>query len=126
MAFRVAQGFDATHPDIDLLRLRNFTIGRALADEEVLGEQGAERIVELLSCMKPFVSTAFLLCSAAPPSAFGYEWELPGFASRVSSEPWDGEKSKISSHGGRSEMCDCQLALEDQFLSMHRSGAGDS
>ncbi|CAK4031512.1 Hypothetical predicted protein [Lecanosticta acicola] len=50
------KGYDAEHPDIDLLRLRNFTVGRKLADEEVVGEAGAKRIAELLAALKPFVS----------------------------------------------------------------------
>jgi len=50
------QGYDADRPDIDLLRLRNYTIGRKLDEAEVVGPHGLDRIAELLSCMKPFVS----------------------------------------------------------------------
>lgn len=49
------QGFDADHPDIDLLRLRNFTIGRKLTQEELTND-GLERVADLFACMKPFVS----------------------------------------------------------------------
>lgn len=49
------QGFDADHADIDLLRLRNYTIGRKLTDDELL-TGGFDRITELLGCMQPFVS----------------------------------------------------------------------
>lgn len=50
------QGYDAEHKDINLLRLRNFTIGRKLTDQEVVGKQGLGRIAELISAMVPFVS----------------------------------------------------------------------
>ncbi|KAM3415278.1 hypothetical protein BST61_g8808 [Cercospora zeina] len=50
------KGFDSEHPDIDLLRLRNYTIGRDLADEDVLGEAGRRRIAELLAAMQPFIT----------------------------------------------------------------------
>ncbi|KAK3622124.1 hypothetical protein LTR56_022350 [Elasticomyces elasticus] len=48
------KGYDATHTDIDLLRLRNYTIGRKLKDDEVL--DGMDRIANLLACMKPFIT----------------------------------------------------------------------
>jgi len=50
------KGFDVDHKDIDLLRLKNFTIGRSLTNEEVLGPGCIERISELLTCMLPFVT----------------------------------------------------------------------
>jgi hypothetical protein len=50
------QGYDAEHKDIDLLRLRNYTIGRKVSENEVVGAGGLSRICELLACMKPFVS----------------------------------------------------------------------
>ncbi|KAF2209280.1 hypothetical protein CERZMDRAFT_47237, partial [Cercospora zeae-maydis SCOH1-5] len=50
------KGYDSEHPDIDLLRLRNYTIGRDLADENVLGEAGRRRIAELLAAIQPFIT----------------------------------------------------------------------
>ncbi|KAF2149602.1 hypothetical protein K461DRAFT_231011 [Myriangium duriaei CBS 260.36] len=50
------QGYDKDHPDIALLRLRNFTIGRKLNDDEVSSTGFMERVLELASVMKPFVS----------------------------------------------------------------------
>ncbi|PIB01293.1 hypothetical protein CB0940_01320 [Cercospora beticola] len=50
------KGYDSEHPDIDLLRLRNYTIGRDLTDEEVLGENGRLRIADLLAAMQPFIT----------------------------------------------------------------------
>jgi len=53
--------YDADHRDIALLRLRNFTIGRKLKDEEVVGKGGLERVVELIGCLVPFVSSPAIL-----------------------------------------------------------------
>ncbi|KAK5115440.1 hypothetical protein LTR85_009900 [Meristemomyces frigidus] len=50
------KGYGADHADIELLRLRNYTIGRNLSDEEVLGTGGLDRIADYLSCMKPFIT----------------------------------------------------------------------
>lgn len=50
------QGYDADHRDIELLRLRNFTLGTKISDDEVVGKNGLDRIAELIGCMVPFVS----------------------------------------------------------------------
>ena len=50
------QGYEAENPNIDLLRLRNYTIGKKLKDEEVLGSGGLNRIVELIGILTPFIS----------------------------------------------------------------------
>lgn len=50
------QGYAADHPNIELLRLKNFTIGRKLKDEEVVGPGCLDRIVGLVGTMAPFVS----------------------------------------------------------------------
>ncbi|KAI5370454.1 hypothetical protein Slin14017_G013330 [Septoria linicola] len=50
------KGYDAGHADIDLLRLRNYTIGRQLTDDEVVGETGKQRIIELLTALQPFIT----------------------------------------------------------------------
>lgn len=52
------QGYEHDHKDIELLRLRNFTIGTKLADNEVLGPTGLTRVAELIQCMTPFVSNS--------------------------------------------------------------------
>lgn len=59
------QGYEADHPNIELLKLKNFTVGKKLADEEVVGSQGLQRVADLVSCMVPFVSLAPL--SVCPP-----------------------------------------------------------
>jgi uncharacterized protein (DUF2461 family) len=44
------------HKDIDLLRLRSFTLGKKLSDAEVVGPKGMDRIAEFITCIEPFVS----------------------------------------------------------------------
>ena len=48
--------YEADHPEIALLRLRNYTIGRKLKDEEVLGKGALDKIADLLGILTPFVS----------------------------------------------------------------------
>ncbi|KAE9979789.1 hypothetical protein BLS_009471 [Venturia inaequalis] len=50
------KGFDADHKDIDLLRLKSFTLTRNLDDKEVLGQQGLARISELIATLVPFIT----------------------------------------------------------------------
>lgn len=52
------QGYEADNANIGLLRLRNYTIGKKLKDEEVLGNGGLGRIAELIGVLEPFVSLA--------------------------------------------------------------------
>ncbi|PSK33447.1 sterol 24-C-methyltransferase [Elsinoe australis] len=49
------QGYDKDHIDIDLLRLKNFTIGRQLTDEEVVSPNFLDRVADLMGVMKPFI-----------------------------------------------------------------------
>lgn len=55
------QGYEADHQSIELLRLRNFTIGKRLPDEQVVGSRGLGAILQLIGVMVPYVS---------PPSVF--------------------------------------------------------
>ncbi|OAG05110.1 uncharacterized protein CC84DRAFT_1165439 [Paraphaeosphaeria sporulosa] len=50
------KGYDSDHKDIDLLRLRNFTLGTKLSDNEVVGANGLDRIAEIIGCMVPFIT----------------------------------------------------------------------
>ncbi|KAG9592339.1 hypothetical protein KCV04_g21037, partial [Aureobasidium melanogenum] len=50
------KGYDGGHPDIDLLRLRRFTVGTKLTDAEILDAQVLRRIADLFSALHPFVS----------------------------------------------------------------------
>lgn len=53
------QGYDHDHKDIELMRLRNYTMGRKLADDEIVGSGGLERVGELIASLVPFVSLSF-------------------------------------------------------------------
>ncbi|KAF1835786.1 hypothetical protein BDW02DRAFT_495181 [Decorospora gaudefroyi] len=53
---RNPKGYNHDHKDIELLRLRNFTIGRKLQDSEIIGQSGLDRVAELVLDMVPFVS----------------------------------------------------------------------
>jgi len=44
------------HKYIQLLRLRNFTLGRKMKDEEVTGEGGIERVANVIADLVPFVT----------------------------------------------------------------------
>ncbi|KAK0257793.1 hypothetical protein LTR91_017141 [Friedmanniomyces endolithicus] len=49
------KGYSADHKDIELLRLRNYTIGSKLTGQDVTGADGMDRVVGLMRCMKPFI-----------------------------------------------------------------------
>jgi hypothetical protein len=51
------QGYNEVNPNIELLRLRNFTIGKKISDEEVISPNGLDTIVDLICAMIPFVSS---------------------------------------------------------------------
>jgi len=55
----VEQGYTADHKDIDLLRLRSFTIGRSLSEEEVTKPNFMARVAQLMEIMSPFVSEQY-------------------------------------------------------------------
>ncbi|PYH45383.1 DUF2461 domain-containing protein [Aspergillus saccharolyticus JOP 1030-1] len=62
-----AAGYDADNENIQLLRLRSFTIGRPLTDEELLSPNAQDRIAALVEIMEPFVSHSKIrLLSACP------------------------------------------------------------
>lgn len=48
--------YNAEHRDIELLRLRNFTMGCKLDDKEVVGPRILERTAMLVACLEPFVT----------------------------------------------------------------------
>ncbi|KAI9701226.1 MAG: hypothetical protein M1836_001895 [Candelina mexicana] len=50
------KGYEADNKNIDLLRLRSYTVGKELSDGEVVGPQGLKRIADLVGIMTPFVS----------------------------------------------------------------------
>jgi hypothetical protein len=63
------QGYEADNPNIDLLRLRNFTAGCKLKEDEVLAPTLLGRIAELVSAMHPFVSSFFCHSFVLPLSS---------------------------------------------------------
>ncbi|KAF2098125.1 hypothetical protein NA57DRAFT_76920 [Rhizodiscina lignyota] len=50
------KGYDPEHKDIELLRLRSFTIHKKLSDDEVLDTNSLARVSELISCLVPFIT----------------------------------------------------------------------
>ncbi|KAI3098953.1 hypothetical protein CBS147333_8933 [Penicillium roqueforti] len=49
-------GYEADNKNIKLLRLRSFTIGKPIADDELTGDNAQEMIATLVGVMEPFVS----------------------------------------------------------------------
>lgn len=52
----LAQGYEADNPNIELLRLRNFTAGTRLKEDEVLSPNFLHRTLEIIGALKPLVS----------------------------------------------------------------------
>ncbi|KAJ4419166.1 hypothetical protein N0V85_001122 [Neurospora sp. IMI 360204] len=50
------KGFDAEHRDIELLKLRNFTVGKKLPDSVFTSEGGQEQVLNVIRAMVPFVT----------------------------------------------------------------------
>ncbi|KAK5090851.1 hypothetical protein LTR05_001028 [Lithohypha guttulata] len=50
------KGYDVDHPNIELLRLKNFTVGQNVSDDDILSSGGLGRILELIRVMQPFVA----------------------------------------------------------------------
>jgi uncharacterized protein (TIGR02453 family) len=49
------QGFDTTHPLIDYLKLKSFTVGHPISDEAVTGKALEDTIVKVFSSITPLV-----------------------------------------------------------------------
>lgn len=85
--------------NIQLLRLRSFTLGTPLPDSELLGPNVQERVAALIGIMEPFVSysTSLLLCSR-PSFGFVFPLRLPTSARLLRlSDPRKGPLSAFSS-----------------------------
>ncbi|CRL18181.1 Conserved hypothetical protein CHP02453 [Penicillium camemberti] len=50
------KGYEADNTNIKLLRLRSFTIGKPIPDDELTGEDAQEKIATLVGVMEPFVT----------------------------------------------------------------------
>ncbi|BCR89631.1 DUF2461 domain-containing protein [Aspergillus chevalieri] len=64
------KGYDVDNENIQLLRLRSFTIGRPLSDSEFMNANVQERIAGLIGIMEPFVT---YLNSVVMPDPVGEE-----------------------------------------------------
>ncbi|KAL1956399.1 hypothetical protein VTO42DRAFT_7382 [Malbranchea cinnamomea] len=50
------KGYPADHRDIELLRLRSYTLSKKLRDEELLGPDAQDRLAHLVGILVPFVT----------------------------------------------------------------------
>ncbi|KAK4868891.1 hypothetical protein LT330_006500 [Penicillium expansum] len=50
------KGYEADNKNIKLLRLRSFTIGKPISDDELTGDDAQEKIAALVGVMEPFVT----------------------------------------------------------------------
>jgi len=67
------QGFTTEHRDIELLKLRNFTVGKKLPDSVFTSPDGQDQVAEIIEAMVGFVSPCFPFLSPLPLS-------LPSFS----------------------------------------------
>lgn len=51
-----SQGFDADHRDIELLKLRNFTIGKKIPDSVFTADDSQDKITDIIRAMVGYVS----------------------------------------------------------------------
>lgn len=56
LANLVSQGYLVDHRDIELLKLRNFTMSKKVDDQIFTKEDAQEKVCEIISAMHPFVS----------------------------------------------------------------------
>jgi len=63
--------YPGDHKDIQLLRLRNFTIGRKLKDEEVVGDGGIDRIAKVIAALVPLVTYLNSIVMPDTPLQYG-------------------------------------------------------
>ena len=50
------KGYEADNPNIELLKLKNFTIGKSLKDEEITDSKVIDTVSQLIATMAPFVT----------------------------------------------------------------------
>lgn len=49
------EGVDKKHPEIDLLKLRSFVVGRNFSDEVVLAPDFLDKVTETIEVLAPFI-----------------------------------------------------------------------
>ena len=52
----LSQGFDADHRDIELLKLRNFTVGKKIPDSVFTADDSQDQIADIIRAMVGYVS----------------------------------------------------------------------
>lgn len=50
----VPRGFDKNHPDLELLRFKQFIISKKISDKEILHENFSSKVSETFKAMRPF------------------------------------------------------------------------
>lgn len=81
------------HEYIQLLRLRNYTLGRKMKDDEIVGEGGLERIANVIRDLVPFIT--YLNSIVMPDEPLEYSSEEDG-----GSEDEDGEAANADDANG--------------------------
>ncbi|KAL4997031.1 hypothetical protein BDV10DRAFT_170532 [Aspergillus recurvatus] len=71
------KGYEHDNENIQLLRLRSFTVGKRISDADLVSPDAQDKIAALIGIMEPFVSHAFLL-DMRP--TFGHSRIRPRFA----------------------------------------------
>lgn len=54
-AYSIFQGYDATHPDIELLKLKNYTVGAKIDENVLCKDDTQQKLAEYLGAMEVFV-----------------------------------------------------------------------
>ncbi|RDW72626.1 DUF2461 domain-containing protein [Aspergillus mulundensis] len=67
-SFPLSQGYDLDNENIQLLRLRSFTLGKKVSDADLLSPDAQDKIAALIGIMEPFVT---YLNSVVMPDAAG-------------------------------------------------------
>ncbi|KAL8933006.1 MAG: hypothetical protein Q9211_006016 [Gyalolechia sp. 1 TL-2023] len=91
------KGYDAENPNIALLRLRNYTLGRKLKDEEVVGDKAPERIAHLMGVLMPFIYPTREIDTGLTPRAPAAK--ITYLNSVVMPDPDEGSESEDSGQG---------------------------
>ncbi|EER36782.1 conserved hypothetical protein [Histoplasma capsulatum H143] len=61
------EGYDADNKNIDLLRLRSFTMSKKLQDKDLLGPTSRDRVARIVGIMEPFVTYLNSVVMPDPP-----------------------------------------------------------
>jgi uncharacterized protein (DUF2461 family) len=70
---KAPQGYDVTHPGIDLLRHKDFTIGCGLSDTAINSKHIKQNVVTALASLQP-INAVLRKAGAATPQAHTFEY----------------------------------------------------